>query len=262
MGALGDGIEAIMLGSGTSHGVPMIGCDCEICRSEDPRDRRTRTSFFLQAGGQRILIDTAPELRLQCIANNITAIDAVLFTHHHADHVVGLDDLRRFNWLMKRHVVCYGTAHTLDRVKRMFSYAFAPPSDSPHSRPHLELKPIDHAPFQVGGLTVTPIPLLHGSLPVLGFRVGDLAYCTDCNVIPPEAAERLRDLDVLVLDCLRRRPHPAHFNLEESIDAARKIGARQTYFTHMAHELGHEATNAELPDGMALGYDGLRIALA
>jgi len=253
--------EVVVLGSGTSHGVPMIGCRCAVCTSDDPHDRRYRTSIFIRCGGQRILIDTAPELRLQCIAHGIDEIDAVLFTHHHADHVVGLDDLRRFNWLMRRHVNCYGTPRTLDRVKRMFSYAFEPAPDSPHSRPQLELVPIAECPFSIGEVTITPIPLMHGPLPVLGFRFGKFAYCTDCNLIPDDSFPLLRGLEVLILDALRYKPHPAHFNVEQAVEAAERIGAARTYFIHMAHDLGHAATNAELPNGMELAYDGLRIAI-
>jgi phosphoribosyl 1,2-cyclic phosphate phosphodiesterase len=255
------GVEVVVLGSGTSHGVPMIGCTCAVCTSDDPRDRRTRPSVFVRFGSQRILVDTAPELRLQCIGNDVAAIDAVLYTHHHADHVAGLDDLRRFNGLMKSAVSCYGTQRTLENLRKMFRYAFAPAPDTPHSRPKLALHTIDDAPFVVGDQTILPIPLMHGPLPVMGFRFGRFAYCTDCNGIPDDSMRRLGDLDVLILDALRRTPHPAHFNLEQAIEAARAIGARRTYFTHLTHQLGHRETNRELPDGMALAYDGQRIVV-
>ncbi len=254
-------VEVILLGTGTSHGVPMIGCDCDVCTSSDPRDKRTRPSIYVRHAGVSILIDTSPELRLQCIANEVTCVDAVLFTHHHADHVCGLDDLRRFNYLRQGSLPCYGSAATLEALSRMFSYAFAPPSRDPTSRPELTWKEIAGGPFWVGEATVTPIPLLHGRMPVLGFRFGRFAYCTDCSEIPEDSLALLRDLDVLVLDALRRRPHPTHFNLEQAVAMAHRIGAERTLFTHIAHELGHEATNAELPDGMALGHDGQRILI-
>lgn len=255
-------IEVIVLGSGTSHGVPMIGCECAVCTSTDPRDRRTRPCIFVQHGDLRLLVDTATELRLQCVANGISRVDAVLFTHHHADHVAGLDDLRRFNHSSKAPVPLYGTERTLAGIRKMFSYAFdPPPPDSPHSRPSITLHSIGDEPFEIGGRTITPIPLIHGKMPVMGYRFGAFAYCTDCSEIPDSSFDRLRGLDVLILDALRRDPHPAHFNLHQAIAAARRIGARRTYFTHMAHQLKHAETNAELPVGMELAYDGLRVVV-
>ncbi len=251
-------VEVIILGSGTSHGVPMIGCHCDVCTSTDPHDKRSRPSIWVSMGQQQILVDTSPELRLQCIAHGIVHLDAVLYTHHHADHVVGLDDLRRYNWLTKGAVPCFASERTVQSLQRMFSYAFRPDPHSPHSRPNLTLKTIDAHPFSVGDQTIIPIPLIHGKLPVLGFRFGRFAYCTDCNSIPDDSMALLTDLEVLVLDALRHTPHPAHFNLEQAIQTAHKIDARKTYFTHITHELGHSRTNRELPEGMTLAYDGLR----
>jgi len=258
---MNDLIEVTILGSGTSHGIPMIGCDCPVCTSNDPRDKRTRPSVFVRMGELRILVDTAPELRLQCLANNIAAVDAVLFTHHHADHVTGLDDLRRFNWLLKKPIPCYGSKRTLENLKRMYRYAFEAADDSPHSRPKLNLHEIDSLPFTIEQHTITPIPLIHGKLPVLGFRFGRFAYCTDCSEIPPDSLELLKDLDVLVLDALRISPHPAHFNLEQAIEMSTIIGAKRTCFTHIAHQIKHEPISKELPDGMELSYDGLTFTI-
>ncbi len=254
-------IEVVILGSGTSHGVPMIGCECPVCRSDDPHDQRTRPSIFVRAGDTRILVDTTPELRLQCLANNVESVDAVLFTHHHADHVAGLDDLRRFNWINRVPVPCYGSPRTLTNIQRMFAYAFDAAPDSPHSRPRLSLIEIENEPFDIDTVRVTPIPLMHGPLPVLGFRIGGFAYCTDCSEIPPDSLELLRDLDVLVLDALRITPHPTHFNLAQAIEAAKRIGAKQTYFTHIAHEIGHAEIEAGLPERMHLAPDGLRFTV-
>ncbi len=254
-------MEVIVLGSGTSHGVPMIGCRCPVCLSKDPRDKRTRASIFVRFCEAKILVDTAPELRLQCVANGIDALDAVLFTHAHADHILGIDDLRRFNWLMQRATPCYGTDATLAVIRGMFAYAFEPAPGSPHSRPQLELNVIDDRPFAIRGQTVIPVPLLHGPMPVMGFRFGRFAYCTDCNRIPESSLGLLRDLDVLILDALRKEPHPAHFSLDEAVEMAKRIGARRTYFTHMTHQLPHGATNAELPAGIELGFDGLTASL-
>jgi phosphoribosyl 1,2-cyclic phosphate phosphodiesterase len=244
-----------LLGTGTSHGIPMIGCDCDVCTSSDPRDRRTRTSAHVQANGKSFLIDTSPELRLQCVANDVRHVDAVLYTHHHTDHVVGLDDLRRFNHLKGGSIPCYADEHTMEVLLRMFGYAFEELPDYPSTKPHLDLVEVT-GPFEFEGVSIIPIPLMHGPMPILGYRFGPFAYCTDCNLIPDESMTLLDGVEVLVLDGLRRRPHPTHFNLEQAVEAAKQIGARQTYFTHIAHELKHEPTNAELPDGMALGYDG------
>ncbi len=254
-------VDVVMLGTGTSHGVPMIGCACPVCASADPRDQRTRASIFVRISGTQLLVDTTPELRLQCIANGIETIDAVLFTHHHADHIAGLDDVRRFNWLTHTAVPCYGTERTLAGVKNMFAYAFHPAADSPHSRPELELHEIGDAPFEIGSATIVPIPLMHGPLPVLGFRFHRFAYCTDCSYIPEASMRLLDDLDVLVLDGVRKQPHPTHFSIDQAVEVARAVGARQTFFTHMSHQLGHAETNARLPQGMALAYDGQRITL-
>lgn len=249
-------VQLTILGSGTSHGVPMIGCECPVCTSPDPRDKRTRTSAVFSYDGRNLLIDTGPELRLQCLACGIRRADAILFTHHHADHVVGLDDVRRFNWLQGGAITCYGNAKTIEHLRNMFSYAFLYDPEYPSAKPQLDMQVID-GPLELFGRRVVPIPYFHGSLPVLGYRVGDIAYCPDCNLIPDEAAALLKGLDVLVLDALRRRPHPTHFNLEQAVEAARRIGARRTYFTHLAHELKHAETNSGLPEGMELAYDGL-----
>jgi phosphoribosyl 1,2-cyclic phosphate phosphodiesterase len=252
----------ICLGSGTSHGVPMIGCDCPVCTSPDPHDRRTRTSIVLDFGERAVLVDTSPELRLQCIANGIRRIDAVLYTHHHADHVTGMDDLRRFNWINRSEVLCYGMPATLEVLRRMFLYAFEDDPDYPSHKPQLRLIPIDGtAPLELFGRRILPIPLMHGPMPVLGFRVGAFAYCTDCNHIPEGSLRLLERLEVLILDGLRHKPHPTHYCLAEAVEVARRIGARQTFFTHIAHELKHAETNATLPSGMALAYDGLRFTI-
>ncbi|MGD2109524.1 MAG: MBL fold metallo-hydrolase [Phycisphaerae bacterium] len=252
-------VEVIILGSGTSHGVPMIGCRCEVCTSDDPYDNRSRPSIFVKTGGLSVLIDTGPDLRSQCLANDIDRLDAVLFTHHHADHVTGLDDMRRFNWIMGGPVRLYGTERTLQNIERMFRYAFEHAPDSPHDRPQFELHTVDHEPFEIDGRRIVPIPLLHGKLPVLGFRFGDFAYCTDCSEIPDKSMALLRDLDVLVLEALRHTPHPAHFNLEQAIEAAKRIGAGRTYLTHIAHQISHAEVSRTLPDGIQLAHDGLRI---
>ncbi len=254
-------MKVIFLGSGTSHGIPMIACDCPICTSADPRDRRTRTSVLLEYDGKNVLIDTAPELRLQCIANNVQRVDAVLYTHAHADHVVGLDDLRRFNERQGGPLPCYGTKMTLDHLQRMFGYAFTDTPSYPSTKPRLLPVEIDGG-FELFGRRVEPIRLVHGDVCVLGYRIGRFAYCTDCNDIPPASQEQLRDLDVLVLDALRIRPHPTHLNLEQALDWAKRIGARRTIFTHIAHEILHAEVQATLPAGIDLACDGMVVPIA
>lgn len=249
-------IRLTILGSGTSHGIPMIACDCGVCTSPDPHDRRTRVSAVFSFDDHQVLIDTPPELRLQCVACNIRRIDAVLLTHAHADHVVGLDDVRRFNDLRNGPLNVHASPETLARVRQMFDYAFVDDPDYPSHKPTLIPVAVD-GPFELFGRRVTPIPYKHGPFDVLGYRIGDVAYCPDCNFIPDSSRALLRDLDVLILGALRRRPHPTHFNLEQAVAEARRIGARRTYFTHIAHELRHAEVCAELPAGMALAHDGL-----
>ena len=256
------GIRIVCLGTGTSHGIPMIGCDCAVCTSDDPRDNRMRPGIAVCWADRVVLVDTPTELRQQCVANGIRRADAVLYTHHHADHVAGLDDVRRFNWVMGKELDCYGTPYTLEMVRRRFSYAFDHDADYPSHKPDLRLVEIDHQPFDLFGLTVTPIPLMHGPLPVLGYRFGRFAYCTDCNHIGDESMELLRDLEVLMLDAVRLSPHPTHFNLEQAIEVAGRIGAKQTYFTHIAHQIGHAEVEAQLPPTVRLAYDGLTFDVA
>lgn len=254
-------MELIFLGTGTSAGVPMIGCHCEVCRSSDPRDQRTRPSVALSYGPTRVLVDTSPELRLQCVANGIDRIDAVVYTHAHADHIMGLDDLRRFNAVSGKPLDVWANAATHATINTCFGYAFREPTpELKVSRPHLHRKTIE-GPFEIGGMRWTPIPLLHGDVEVLGFRVGRLAYCTDVNHIPESSFQYLQGLDVLVLDALQYRKHPTHLSVDEAIEISRRVGARQTLFTHIAHAMAHEATNAKLPEGIRLAYDGQRIVV-
>lgn len=253
-------LEFLFLGTGTSAGVPMIGCHCPVCASADPHDKRSRPSVVISYGGTRVLVDTTPELRLQCVTHGVDMIDAVVFTHAHADHIMGLDDVRRFNALRGGPLPLWADEQTHAALMRCFGYAFSAPSpEIKLFRPHLEHHRID-GPFDIGGVSWTPIPLMHGDLSILGFRVGKLAYCTDVSHIPEQSYPLLEDLDVLVLDALQYKKHVTHFSVEQAIDAARRIGARQTLFTHIAHALPHDQTNRELPPGMQLAYDGQRIS--
>lgn len=234
----------------------MIACGCAVCTSADARDRRTRASALFSFDGRHLLVDTGPELRLQCLACGVRQVDAILYTHAHADHVVGLDDVRRFNWLQNQALNVYAEAATLKRIRTMFRYAFEDEPEYPSAKPALNPVPIT-GPFDLFGRRVIPIPYQHGRQTVLGFRIGDVAYCPDCSFMPDESRNLLAELEVLILDGLRRRPHPTHFSLDQAVQEASRIGARRTYLTHIAHELPHAATNAELPPGIELAYDGL-----
>lgn len=255
--------EMVFLGTGTSVGVPVIGCGCATCRSQVKRNWRTRCSVVLGLPEGNLLIDTPPDLRTQLLRENIGLIHAVLFTHAHADHLFGLDDLRMFPFYLGRKLPIYCETSVEERIRKSFDYCFSAKAETfyPGAIPQLEIGNIGTEPFSLLGAGFVPVRLQHGNSSVLGFRFGNVAYCTDTNRIPEEAWPLLEGLDVLVLDALRPRPHATHFSLDESIEAAKRIGARRTLFTHMSHELEHEATNAALPAGMELAYDGLRVPL-
>jgi phosphoribosyl 1,2-cyclic phosphate phosphodiesterase len=255
--------QMILLGTGTSVGVPVIGCGCDVCRSDNQHNRRTRCSAILGLPGGNLLIDTSPDVRQQLLREQIGIVHAVLYTHEHADHVFGLDDLRIMQFHLGGPVPLYCEPAVEDRIRKSYDYAFASATGlHAGAVPQLVFRRIGLEPFEVLGTQVTPVRLKHGKrFDVLGFRIGNVAYCTDANAIPPETMEQLTGLDVLVLDALRPRGHATHFSLEEAIEAARVLSPHQTYFTHMSHELEHEATNAALPPSMALAYDGQRIKL-
>lgn len=248
----------LFLGTGTSHGVPAIACECSVCRSCDPRNQRLRSSALIKAGDVRVLIDASVDLRQQALRHRLHRIDAILLTHAHSDHIFGLDEVRIFNYLQGAAIPCYGNAPCLARVRHVFDFIFQPPQPG-GGVAAIQLEEI-RGLTMVAGLPIQPIPLLHGPLPVLGYRLGGMAYCTDCSEIPADSYPLLAGLDVLVLDCLRLRPHETHMHLERSVETAHRIGARRTYFVHMCHDLDHEATNASLPPGMALAYDGLEVS--
>ena len=235
----------------------MIGCDCSTCRSADPRDRRLRPSILVEAvDGTSVLVDAGPDLREQALAYGIRRVDAIVFTHGHADHILGLDDVRRFNYMQRRPMACYADPLTIADIRQTFAYAFDPVTQKGGGLPQLVTFTI-HGAFCVGGHEVIPVPLYHGARPILGLRFGAFAYLTDCNRIPDASWPMLEGLDVVVIDALRDRPHPTHFTVAEAVEASRRIAARRTYFTHMCHDLPHAATSVRLPDGVELAYDGL-----
>ncbi len=254
-------IRCTILGSGTSQGVPAIGCDCETCTSPDWRDSRLRPSALFSVNGKRILIDTSSDFRQQMLKHRVETLTAVLFTHHHFDHIGGFDDIRSYNFIQRRAVNIYATRKTLDELRTTFRYAFDPPEQIGGGVPQVEAHeiPEDPSQFTIDGVAILTVPAMHGALPVLGYRIGNIAYLTDASRIPESSFDLLAGLDALVLNALRHKPHPTHFSLEESIEAARRIGAKKTYFTHIAHNIKHERDSKLLPPGMEFGYDALTV---
>jgi phosphoribosyl 1,2-cyclic phosphate phosphodiesterase len=257
-------LKITLLGTGTSHGVPAIGCDCDVCRSPDPHDRRTRPSILIAtgrlddgaAGNTNILVDTSTDLRAQALAHDLRRVDAILFTHSHADHVLGLDEVRRFNAMQREAIPCYADEATLADLRRMFAYIFNPPAAIAGGIPQLSAARIA-GPFMLGGVEIVPVPVYHGKRPILGFRIGAFAYLTDCSRIPDDSWPLLAGVRVLVIDALRERPHPTHFSVAQALEAVARIGPERAYFTHICHDLPHAATCARLPRGVQLAYDGL-----
>jgi phosphoribosyl 1,2-cyclic phosphate phosphodiesterase len=248
------------LGTGTSHGVPVIACDCAVCRSTDPHDTRLRPSIYLDVPGHgRVLVDTTPDFRQQALTHRIRRIDAVLFTHAHADHILGFDELRRFNALQGAPIPCYANGFCLDILKRTFYYVFDGLPRLGGGIPQVELHEVGGEPFTAGGVRIVPVPLWHGRMPILGFRFGDFAYLTDCNRIPDESWPLVSGVETLVIDALRDEPHTTHFTVAEALEAIERIAPRRAFLTHMTHDLGHAATSARLPAGVELAYDGLEL---
>jgi phosphoribosyl 1,2-cyclic phosphate phosphodiesterase len=252
-------LEVIVLGCGSSAGTPVIGCHCPTCSSDDKRNQRTRASTLISANGVNFLIDTGPDLRQQALRENIERVDAVLYTHPHSDHLNGIDDLRAYCYQQRGVVPLFGNAFTLDSIQQRFPYAFFPPSQY-WDKPVLSANVVEQA-FEFQGVKVTPIPVMHGTWPIYGYRIGNVAYITDVSAIPDSSRHLLQGLDLLLLDSLRRVPHPTHFSFEQAVVEAQRIGAQQTLLIHMTHELSYQDMTAALPDNIAPAYDGLRIVL-
>lgn len=254
--------ELVFLGTGTSVGVPCVGCGCAVCLSDNPKNKRLRCGLALGLPGGALLIDTTPDLRYQLLREGIGVVHALLYTHDHADHVMGLDDVRVFYFYLGHALPVYCEEQVETRIRKSFDYAFAPDAANyAGGVPVLDFRRISLAPVEILGTRITPLRLLHGRFEVLGFRVGNIAYCTDTNKIPDESRALLQGLDVLILDALRPRPHVSHFSLDEAVAVALELKPKRTVFTHMGHELEHAAVNAALPPGMELAYDGLRVPL-
>ena len=237
-------------------GVPTLGCHCAVCESTDPHDKRTRPSVLLSYGGRNVVIDTTPDFRYQAMRAHIGRLDAVVYTHAHADHILGLDDIRPFNLKQKGVVPIYASAETLALIRRQFAYIFdEAPAES--TMPLVELHEID-GPFDLYGARIIPVPAMHGSQPVLGFRLGSVAYLTDFSRVPESSKALLQNLDHLILDALRYVPHPTHSTVEQSLALVRELEPKHAWFTHICHDLGHAEANARLPENVRLAYDGLQ----
>jgi phosphoribosyl 1,2-cyclic phosphate phosphodiesterase len=255
-----DSASIVVLGSGTSVGVPMIGCHCKVCSSLDPRDKRLRPSVLIRFGPHRVLIDTSPDFRYQALRSGLERLDAILYTHSHADHILGLDDVRPFNFMQRNEIPIYGSPETLAVIERTFRYVFEDePTES--SKPQIVPRAFDHNPIPIAGLDFQPIRLEHGQGPVHGFRFGDCAYLTDHSAIPPGAAHELEGLDVLFLDALRHNPHPTHSTIEQSLRTVGLLKPKRAFFTHISHDLSHATVEARLPSGVRLAFDGLEIPI-
>ena len=246
-----------VLGSGTSMGVPTIGCNCRVCTSTDPRDQRTRPSVIIEYGGHNVLIDTTPDFRAQAIRENLRSLDAVLYTHAHADHILGLDDVRPLSLRRAQKIPLYANCATANRLREMFRYVFeAEPSHGP--LPQVNLHEIN-GPVELFGARFQPVPIMHGDTEILGFRFGNAAYLTDFSEIPETSMQHLQDLDTLFLDALRHKPHPSHSNVENSLRLVERLRPRRAFFTHISHDLPHQETNASLPAHVRLAHDGLKL---
>jgi len=247
-----------VLGSGTSMGVPTIGCNCAVCQSPDPRDRRTRPSVLVSCDQRNVLIDTTPDFREQALREKITHVDAVLYTHTHADHILGIDDLRPLSYAHKPgRLPLYADPHAAETLRHMFRYIFEGKYKF-GGLPLVELKAID-GPLELFGARFEPVTVIHGETPILGFRFGSAAYLTDHSDVPAESREKLRDLDVLFLDALRHRPHPTHTTVEQALRIVEDLRPKRAFFTHICHDLPHEETNAKLPPHVRLAYDGMKL---
>jgi len=252
-------MKVLILGCATSTGVPIIGCRCPVCTSGNPKNQRTRCSLFIRTRGKNILIDSSTDLRCQALKHNITRLDAVLYTHSHADHTHGIDDLRTFNFVNDMVIPCFANHRTITNLKNNFGYIF----DGVYSaggKPRLELNVVENA-FDFEGIKIIPVEINHAELMILGYRIGGAAYLTDCSGIPDESLEKLKGLDLLILSALRYTEHPAHFNIEQAVEMAQRINPKLAVLTHMGHEVDYDTLLSELPDNIVPAYDGMEVEL-
>lgn len=253
-------MKVTFLGTGTSQGVPVIACSCEVCNSLDFRDKRLRTSVFIEVDGLSLVVDTGPDFRQQMLRERVTKLDAILYTHEHKDHTAGLDDVRSFNFAQKKDMPVYGEPRVLEQLKREFAYAFT--EKKYPGVPQIELNEIAETPFEIQGVKIVPIRAMHYKLPVLGFRIGDFTYLTDANYINEENRDKIKGSKILVLNGLQHEPHISHFTIEEAVEVADQLGVEKAYFTHISHKLGqHQIEQEKLPENRFLAYDGLILNL-
>lgn len=252
-------MRVIILGCGTATGVPIIGCNCSTCTSNNPKNKRTRTSVFVQTHKKNILIDTSTDLRFQALSHDIRRIDAVLYTHSHADHTHGIDELRTYNFVNKMVIPCYGNPQTVSTIKMNFRYIFDG-SYAAGGKPQLEITSVTDE-FDFHGIRITPIEIHHADWQIFGYRIGKMAYLTDCSGIPEKSAKKLRGLDLLIIDALRYTPHSAHFSVDQAVERSRIIEPRLAVLTHMGHELEYDELSRVLPEGMMPAYDGMEFEL-
>lgn len=253
-------MKITFLGTGTSTGVPVVACNCEVCSSDDARDKRYRTSVMLSKGPSNIIIDCGPDFRIQMLKNKVEDIDAVLFTHAHRDHIAGLDDIRAFNFILHKSIDIYGSQLTLDSIREQFPYIFTPGRYS--GAPKLNLHPIGNAPFSIGDFNFNPVEVLHQDMKVFGYRIGDFTYITDANYISPSELEKIRGSKILVINALRNSRHVSHFSLEESLEIINNLKPQNAYLTHISHFLGkYNTVEQKLPEGVHLAYDGLQLEI-
>lgn len=253
-------LKVTFLGTGTSQGVPVIGCRCEVCRSKNPKDKRLRTSVMVESSATRVVIDTGPDFRQQLLVAGTNRLDAVVFTHEHKDHIAGLDEVRAFNFIQKRKIPVYATTRVQEAIKREFAYIFS--EEKYPGIPEIEVFTIGSDPFCIGDLSITPVDVLHYQMPVKAFRIGDFSYVTDANFISDTEKQKLCDSTVLVVNALRREEHISHFTFQQALDLIKELNPQKAYLTHISHQLGlHEQVSKELPSNVELAFDGLQIIL-